>query len=518
MLRVIGCITAEHDLRLVGLAALLCLGATLAAVSLAGRARMTTGWARQGWIAATAFVVGGTIWSTHFIAMLAFKPVIPFGYDIGLTVDSILIAMGLCWVGLAIAYLPRAAPVGGAVLGLAISAMHYTGIAAMQFPGHFRWDRDYVIASIVVGVSLASVSTPLGLYGRNAGWRAVGAVLGALAICGMHFTGMAALTLDYDPTLVKSVAPPTLYWLAGGIFAITFAIVALAYLGALFDRHLARLSMQEAKRLRAHVAELEETKRKLEATSADLLTALQAASASNQAKSQFLATMSHELRTPLNAIIGFSEILASELFGPLGSNRYREYAKDVRDSGRHLLNLINDILDFSRSDAGQMHLDEEQMSLTRVIDEAVRMIRQQAIDANIAIECEIEPALPLVRADSRRVRQVLLNLLSNATKFTPEGGRICIGASAADGVVMVKVADNGIGIAPDDLPKALEQFGQIDSALSRKYEGAGLGLPLSQRLMELHGGTLTLESTVGVGTAVTIAFPPDRVLDIHEAA
>ncbi|MCE9649126.1 MAG: hypothetical protein K8R18_05800 [Parvibaculum sp.] len=518
MLRVIGCITANHDLRLVALAGLLCLLACFAAVGLVTRARATRGWWRHIWTAATGFVVGGAIWSTHFVAMLAFRPEIPFSYDAGLTFFSILIAISLSWIGTSLALKPRAAALGGALMGVAIVAMHYVGMAALNLPGTLHWDSHFIVYSIVVGIGLASLAVWLAITAKSLALRMLGGAIGAVAICGMHFTSMAGITIAFDPTIVHTEATVAPQWLAAGVFAITFMIVALALLGALFDHHLTRRAVREAERLRAYVVELEATKSKLEATTADLMTALEAAAAGSQAKSQFLATMSHELRTPLNAIIGFSEILATELFGPIGSARYREYAHDVKDSGSHLLSLINDILDFSKVDAGHLQLDEEPVDLGRVIEESLRMVQQQTTHQGVGLRSAVATDLPRLRADHRRIRQVLLNLLSNAAKFTPSGGLIVISAEMRAGGIVVKVADTGIGIRAEDIPKAMERFGQIDSDLNRKYQGTGLGLPLSKRLVELHGGTLMLESEIGVGTTVTAIFPMDRVLTGQQAA
>ncbi len=518
MLRVIGCITTEHDLRLVALAGLLCLLACLAAVGLVTRARASNGLWRHIWTASTGFVVGGAIWSTHFVGVLAFRPETQISYSIVPTLLSILIAVFLSWLGIWIALKPRAAALGGSVMGLAIVLMHYVGISAVNLPGVLHWDLTYVAASIVIGISLATLAVWLAITSKTLALQMTGGVVGALAICAMHFTSMAAITITFDPTIINHHTTIAPQWLAGIIFAITLIIVALALVGALFDYQLARRAVQEAERLRAYVVELEATKNKLEATTADLMTALEAAAASSQAKSQFLATMSHELRTPLNAIIGFSEILATELFGPLGSARYREYAHDVKDSGSHLLSLINDILDFSKVDAGHLMLDDEDVNLRQVIEESIRMVQQQAVHQGVGLRHEIDPDLPHLHADHRRIRQVLLNLLSNATKFTPAGGRVTVIATCEAGAITLQVVDTGIGIAPGDIPKALERFGQIESDLNRKYEGTGLGLPLSKRLIELHGGELSLKSEPGAGTTVTITFPAERAMRGKQAA
>ena len=244
----------------------------------------------------------------------------------------------------------------------------------------------------------------------------------------------------------------------------------------------------------------------------ELIKSKETAESSNRAKSQFLANMSHELRTPLNAVIGFAEMMSAETFGPLGSPRYQEYADAIRGSGAHLLALINDILDLSRLDAGQSDLIDEELDVEEIAETVLTMVAGQAKAANIQVSHDIEPDLPLLRADRRRVKQVLINLLANAVKFTPAGGKVSLRAALTrDGGLKLAVADTGIGIAKEDIPKALERFGQVDSKLSRRYEGAGLGLPLAKQLMELHGGALVLESELNIGTTVSVTFPRERL-------
>ncbi len=277
-------------------------------------------------------------------------------------------------------------------------------------------------------------------------------------------------------------------------------------------------AIEEAARLRRYVSELEKTQRDLEATTVDLHRALSVAASASEAKSQFLATMSHELRTPLNAIIGFSEIMATELFGPHANPRYKDYAETVRKSGDHLLALINDVLDFSKIDAGRLELYEEAVDIGAVVRDALQMTRGQAEAARLSLAEAPSVRVPSVRADERRLLQVLLNLLSNAIKFTPKGGEIRVSARRTAAGVVITVTDTGIGMASEDIPKALERFGQIDSSLGRKYGGTGLGLPLSKRLVELHGGTLEIESAVGNGTCVTITLPANRVISDRAVA
>jgi signal transduction histidine kinase len=259
------------------------------------------------------------------------------------------------------------------------------------------------------------------------------------------------------------------------------------------------------------VREVELTKRELERTSSELIEASRGAQKASEAKSQFLAAISHELRTPLNAIIGFAEMLTAQALGPIGNERYRRYAQDIRDSGAHLLAMINDILELSRMDADRATLHDEEFSPADVIAEALRMVEPQAEAAGLSLSTGIAPNLPRLNADRRLVRQVLVNLLANAVRFTPAGGTVSVHAFSRGTELCLEVRDTGIGIAPEDIPRALERFSQVDGRLSRKYDGAGLGLPMAKQFMELHGGTLELASTPGAGTQVLIAFPPSRL-------
>ena len=238
---------------------------------------------------------------------------------------------------------------------------------------------------------------------------------------------------------------------------------------------------------------------------------LAAAMAASQAKSQFLANMSHELRTPLNSIIGFAEVLERGAPGSLPP-RERQYVRDIRDSGVHLLEITNNVIEMSRLDTGQTSLREEVIDLLEMIERVLRLFREQAENRKLALKLDAISNLPKLRADPTKIRQILLNLLSNALKFTPSGGEIRVATAYRGRILSFTVADNGIGIAPENVARALEPFGQIDSSLSRQYEGSGLGLPISKRLVELHGGTFELVSQAGAGTAITVTFPADRIV------
>jgi two-component system cell cycle sensor histidine kinase PleC len=240
--------------------------------------------------------------------------------------------------------------------------------------------------------------------------------------------------------------------------------------------------------------------------------ARRAAEAANQAKSSFLANMSHELRTPLNAIIGFSGLIEGEVFGEVAP-RYREYAADISASGRHLLDLINDLLDLSKAEANRLELAEGPVDVRQAVASCLRLVAEQAERAGIELDRALPQGLPALRGDERKLRQMVLNLLSNALKFTPKGGRVVASvALLPDGGMSVAVEDTGIGMDAQDQEKALEPFGQVDSLMSRRHHGTGLGLPLTRRLVELHGGRLDIRSARGQGTAVTLAFPAGRVI------
>jgi signal transduction histidine kinase len=234
----------------------------------------------------------------------------------------------------------------------------------------------------------------------------------------------------------------------------------------------------------------------------------------NRTKTEFLANMSHELRTPLNSVLGLSEIMKDELFGSLGSERYRGYADDIYQSAKHLLDVITDILDISKIEAGKLSLDEDEVDVGAAVETCMRLMYLRASEAKISLVKNIAAGLPKIHADSRKVKQIVLNLLSNAVKFTPKGGTVTVSAWLGDSREMcLTVADTGIGIAPANVEKALTPFAQIDSSLSRKYEGTGLGLPITKALIELHGGRLAIASDLGKGTAVTVTFPAVRVLN-----
>ncbi len=246
--------------------------------------------------------------------------------------------------------------------------------------------------------------------------------------------------------------------------------------------------------------------------------AKEAAEAASRAKTEFLATVSHELRTPLNAIIGFSELMIRGVLGPIGNVQYREYLEDINQSGTHLLSIINDILDFSKAEASKLELHESEVDVHQVVIGLARLMGPRARDAGLELCDRIPPELPNLWCDERKLKQMLLNLLTNAVKFTPRGGHIDVEANCNETGLTIVVRDTGIGIAKADLDRVLQPFVQADNELSRRHEGTGLGLTLVNSMIAMHGGQFQLESEVGSGTTAVLSFPPQRVGSVSSRA
>jgi len=226
----------------------------------------------------------------------------------------------------------------------------------------------------------------------------------------------------------------------------------------------------------------------------------------NQAKSKFLANMSHELRTPLNAIIGFSEIMESGMFGPLGAAKYTEYSRDIRASGQYLLDVINDILDMSKIEAGSVHFNPETVELDEILADSLRVVGGRANEKRLRLNSDVAPGIVL-HADRRALKQIALNLLSNAVKFTPDGGAVNVRGRARRSMVTIAIEDNGIGIPRDALHKLGRPFEQVESQLTKRYQGSGLGLAIAKSLVEMHGGAMRIRSVQGSGTMVVVRLP-----------
>ena len=286
-------------------------------------------------------------------------------------------------------------------------------------------------------------------------------------------------------------------------------IGAMARALKVFRENVTTIRRNEAELIRMR----DNLEQRVEERTGELAEALKAANAANAAKSEFLATMSHELRTPLNAIIGFSDVILGKMFGPLGHQKYVDYVEDINKSGLHLLDHINEILELSKIEAGKSELREVNVDVSRALDSCLTMVGGRAREAGVEIICDCERDVPALFADERKFKQIMINLLSNAIKFTPSGGRVTLKIWYRREIgFLFQIIDNGIGIALADIPKVLAPFQQFDSDLNRKYEGTGLGLPLTKSFVELHGGSLDLQIEFGGGTIVTVRFPAERIV------
>ncbi|SMF16440.1 PAS domain S-box-containing protein [Tistlia consotensis] len=615
------CFTTAHDRGLVVLAILVAILASFTALQVAQQVASSRGLTKLVWLAAASAAIGGGIWSMHFIAMLAFTIPVYIAYDLPGTLVSLLIAVVVAGVGLAINAQRDAGRsalvVGGLVMGLGVAAMHYSGMAAMRMAARIVYDPWIFALSIAIAVVAATAALWLAFRARSLRYTLGASVLMGGAISGMHFTGMWAASFVPMATdqAVAGLTTPRI-GLAVLIAVGTALILAIEFASVILHRRFDALSRREAlalmrseERLRAlienssdliflvdragriayaaaerlgldsrllrdwdlaslfagedrtavgaalaelaagdggrvtgsaRLVDVEGRRRDFDFVGTDLrghpaiegfvftlydvteraraARAMERAHAlaeqASRAKSQFITNMSHELRTPLNAVIGFSEIMSTEAFGPLGSERYRDYARDIRKSGEHLLSVVNDILDIGRIEAGELALKEDETSLGELVEHARKLVAPAAERRAIRIDVELLDQ-PSLLGDPAKLRQVLINLLSNAVKFSNDGGRVLVAAHRrADGSLAIQVADQGIGIAKADLARIWQPFVQADGSLARRYEGSGLGLPIARGLTELHGGSLGLVSEPGVGTTVTVSLPAGRLREL----
>jgi len=500
--------TYQPDLILLSLAVIFFAGFT--ALTLADRMKVSSGRIRFGWLLGAAIALGGGIWSMHFVAMLAFELPMPVRYHAGLTVVSILVAILVVAIGLAlVASRPNskvALPFGGVITGLGVSAMHYTGMAAMQMGAVIQWHPALVVLSILIGIAASTAALWLSLNITGLFAKLFASALMTVAVAGMHYTGMAAAA--YFP-VHGSLAPAegmSSDILAVAIAALSFIILFLAMLAAMIDQTLANRAQAEALRLR-HMNE------KLEAMVAErtieLLKAKQSAERASNAKTDFLASMSHELRTPLNAVIGYSELLIEDAEAK-GQKDGLGDLEIIRSSGRHILALINDILDLAKIEAGKMEIAVDRARLSELIDDSLAVCRRQITQNGNTLKIELDNAITFIDTDVTKLRQAIINLLSNAGKFT-RNGEVLLTTRAyrhheADWIE-IAVRDTGVGIAPEYQSAVFEDFHRGDSNTARHHGGTGLGLALSRRLIRLLGGDIILESVAGEGSLFAIRLP-----------
>ncbi|HEY2007863.1 MAG TPA: response regulator [Rhizomicrobium sp.] len=508
MFRILGCVTTQHDLRLVLVAAVICLFACATLTHMLTRLRAAQGRTFFAWLGVAGFVAACGIWGTHFIAMLAFRPGVSVAYDVTETIASALIAIALCILAFGVSITRAGAVGGGILLGLAISLMHFTGMLALRGPMILVWDRGYVVASIVAGMAFGVAAMGMVVTAKSLKGLSAATGLFVLAICGMHFTAMAAVSFRLAPAAADSgvaLAPASM---SIAVAIVAFLVISLGAVCALFDSRLARQAEEEARRLRAYIAELENARN-------EMIAARDAADAGNRAKSDFLANMSHEVRTPMNGILGMTGLLLETRLDA----EQRGFAETVRESGEALLAIVNDILDISKLEAGKFELDLLDFDLLATVESAVEVMIGKAREKNIDLGCFVEPAARgTYHGDAARLRQVLLNLISNAIKFTEKGGvslfvKVARVEDPATGMAHLRfeVRDCGIGIPQATCERLFQKFSQADSSVTRRYGGTGLGLAICKQLVELMSGEIGVESEVGVGSTFWFELPLARV-------
>ncbi len=381
------------------------------------------------------------------------------------------------------------------------------------------WVRHFSVAETVRGVvwgllpiSLYIIGLPPGLEGMDPLIFSILVVVIATSAMLNHHLPIAAACATTPVAVCYALS----LGVRGDFINIAMALGALGvqlfFLVIAQQMHRTTLALLEARAQKDDViAELEQQRGIAEE-------ARRRADDANLAKSRFLATMSHELRTPLNAILGFSEVLKDEVLGQLPNDQYREYSRDIHESGSHLLNLINEILDLSRIEAGRHELSEEAVQIAYTVEEAAHLLAMKAKGKSITVHEDYQQNLPKLWADERAVRQITLNLLSNAIKFTPLNGEVTVRVMATqDGGQMIEVRDSGPGIPEDEIPVVLSSFGQGSIAIKNAEQGTGLGLPIVQALMKTHGGRFELHSKLREGTIVRAIFPADRVMQAMPA-
>jgi two-component system, cell cycle sensor histidine kinase PleC len=422
---------------------------------------------------------------------------------IGLTICSILVQ----WVPVNLLGLWLAA-VTSASLFYWLTSRHFRA-RPRGFNETARWSWNLTAAYIVF--TLIWIAPPLLFWHYCDDLGRMFFVL----IYACNMAGGAALAAPYPRFVVISIVTSAFVMIVpavfeGSSFYLGIALLSVFYTG--FMIHMAQNVYRTARDMLLLREDKSELIEQLTAAKIESDKARHRAEAASQSKSEFLANMSHELRTPLNAILGFSEIMKSEVFGPMGAPQYGGYAQHIHNSGRHLLGLINDVLDLAKIEAGRFVVRAVEINVRDAIDGALKLFEMRAEESQVSLKLDLDPTLPLLLADERAMHQVLLNLVSNAVKFTPAGGTVTAFARrSAGGGMEIGVTDTGAGIDPQDIDTVFEAFGQGQHDVAVREKGTGLGLPIVRGLVEAHGGKVKLDSQLGKGTTVTCVFPRERL-------
>ena len=500
-----------YDQSLVLLSFFVAVIAFYATLEAAERLRGTTGSAGHVWHAGSSIVFGGGVWSMLAIAMLAYVSPLERGYDpviAALSGFAILVSSALAfWIMRACTVRGQVGwmyvTLGGIVLGAGLTAMLYTGIAAVRVAGDIVYRPSLFALSVAIAVA-ASAATLWLAFSPTRWWqRALAAVAVAAAFSGMYRIGMAASAIIASGASVSRGVVVTEPIVAGWIALAVVGAVMIALIGAFYDRRREEDAAFEAVRLRKEVGQRTAN---LQATADQLDAALAHAERASTAKSDFLASMSHELRTPLNSILGFSHLLmGGKSFEPL-TTKQAGAVQQIDQAGRHLLVLIDDILDLSRIEAGRLPLSIEPVEVAALIEEATSMLQPTAISANVTVHTDAAFRGLFVRADRRRLLQVLINLLSNAIKYNKQGVSVSVSCRDDDGEARITVSDTGAGIPAQHLGEVFEPFSRLSQERSASV-GSGVGLALCRRLVQAMRGVIRVDSLEGKGSTFTVTLP-----------
>jgi len=498
-------LTGYYETPLVLISILVAIAASYSALSLAGRVAESRGRAMLAWTVGGAVAMGSGIWAMHFVGMLAFRLPIPIAFDLPITFFSLLLPiaasmLALWQVGRFELGRMRLA-VSAVLMGIGIAAMHYTGMAAMRMEPGIVYDPWLFALSVLIAVGASASALWIAFRLRHNTPRVWLPRLGAAvvmggAIVGMHYTGMAAANFPLGSVCMAARAGVQHEGVATLVVIASLGVLGLALLASLFEAR-----MEASARI---LAVTEATALEREALLTRAREARDEAERLSAMKDEFLATLSHELRTPLNAMLGWAGMLQRGVRDEATLKRGLEaIERNARAQGQ----LIEDLLDMSRIVAGTLRLDVRLLEPARVIEAALATVHPAVLAKRIELRCEL-PDIGEVRGDPGRLQQVMWNLLSNAVKFTPSGGKVEVLLARENDEAAIRVIDSGIGIAPDFLPHVFDRFRQQDASITRKHGGLGLGLSIVKQLVELHGGTIAVDSGGdGAGAVFTVRLP-----------
>jgi NO-binding membrane sensor protein with MHYT domain/CheY-like chemotaxis protein/two-component sensor histidine kinase len=496
----------HYEIPLVLVSILVAIFASYTALSLAGRVKNSHGLSARLWISGGALAMGTGIWAMHFVGMLAFRLPIPLGYDIPITLLSLLLPITVSGMALWQVSLPnlRLADLAtsSVLMGVGINAMHYTGMAAMKMEPGIVYDPALFAASVAIAIVASAGALWMAFRLRENmphvwALQIGAAVLMGFAIAGMHYTGMAAASFPLGSVCTAASRGASQNALAVLVIIATVGVLTIALMASIYDarlesgsRHLALSQAKAEERQRMLMLE-REARNQVERMS--------------ELKDEFLATLSHELRTPLNAILGWAQILQR---GVRDEATLRKGLDTIERNAHAQAQLIEDLLDMSKIISGKVRLDMKSIDPLGFVEAAMETVRPAAMAKNIRMENSLDTDTGPIYGDPNRLQQVMWNLLSNAVKFTPNGGTVRLQMQKQENDIRILVSDTGIGISPDFLPYVFDRFRQADASTTRRYGGLGLGLSIARQLVEMQGGSIEVASPgENMGTTFTIRLP-----------